>query len=170
MSIAMMMIASKEIEGNLVVVDNFELGSHKTKELFDIIKGHNWHESRCIFIDSFIPRSFSLACSNLPKAQTASQLEAHVYDMIRADKLIFTKTALIAMQNRLVAQYLHKGKRKAYDNSMRDYKDKVAQGQALGKFDINKVAIFADTVNAKFDKDTRKFTLDEVVKSVSKIN
>ena len=110
----MMMIASKEVEGNLVVVDNFELGSHKTKELNEIIKGHNLHESRCIFIDTFIPRSFSLACGNLPKAQTASQLETHVYDMIRADKLIFTKTALIAMQNRLVSQYLHKGKIKTF--------------------------------------------------------
>lgn len=76
--------------------------------------------------------------------------------MIRADKLVFTKSALASIQARLVSQYQHQGKRGAYKKALNEYRAMAEEGKA-NPFDIKNVGMFVDSLGYKFDADKKKY-------------
>lgn len=113
-------LSQKLKEGNLIVVDNFNLESHKTKDLsrmleetYGIGKGgysalilDHYLEQENAKDDSYdasfhgVPINLWVASSNLYKIKVASQRYANVYDILKKDKLIVTLGALEQIESR----------------------------------------------------------------------
>ncbi|KAL3944733.1 MAG: hypothetical protein SGBAC_001204 [Bacillariaceae sp.] len=114
-------LSQKLKEGNLIVVDNLNLESYKTKDLANMLEeaygigkdqysalvlDHYLEEQNDDDDDSYdasfhgVPINLWVASSNIYKIKVASQRYANVYDILKKDKLIITLGALEQMESR----------------------------------------------------------------------
>ena len=114
----MIAIAAKFREGNLHVFDNFECMTHRTNDLQKLLTAHGLAENHILMVDDEIDPKFERASKNLPKATAVAHTGANVYDIVKREKLVLTMTALESLQNRLIEQYNHCGKRKAIKSAL----------------------------------------------------
>lgn len=94
-------LSAKAQAGELLVVDSFKVESGKTKDLLKVISTLNTPSA--LLIDS-IPNSENpvvRAAANLEKFDVLPHNGANVYDIMRKEKLIVTKEAVIALEERL---------------------------------------------------------------------
>lgn len=113
-------LSQKLKEGNLIVVDNLNLESHKTKDLAKMLEetygigkdGYSalvldhYLEKEGVEDDSYdasfhgVPINLWVAASNIYKIKVASQRYANVYEILKKDKLIVTLAALEQIESR----------------------------------------------------------------------
>ena len=92
-------LSAKAAQGKLVIVDDFKLQTHKTQDVI-----HNVHAfgSSLLFIDGVeVNMNFSKAVSNIPLIDVLPQQGANVYDILRRDILILSKSAVQSLEERL---------------------------------------------------------------------
>lgn len=93
-------LSAKAQEGNLVVVDALKLNEPKTKVLKE--KLANCGLSNCLCIDGKeVDTNFALASRNLIGVDVLPTIGANVYDILRKDKLVLTKDAIVCLGERL---------------------------------------------------------------------
>ena len=93
-------LSAKAQEGNLVVVDALKLNEPKTKVLKE--KLANCGLNNCLFIDGKeVDTNFALASRNLVGVDVLPTIGANVYDILRRDKLVLTKDAIVCLGERL---------------------------------------------------------------------
>jgi large subunit ribosomal protein L4 len=78
--------------GDVVVVDDLKLESHKTKEFIGVISALEL-KGTTLVISSGIDKNLTLASRNLEKVALATSDSLNTYDVLRPDKLLFTKSA-----------------------------------------------------------------------------
>lgn len=113
----MIALTAKYREGNLFVFDSLSCGSSKTKDLSALLAQHgiaDSHDSNSLIVDDDFKESFVLACRNLAHATLMPQTQANVYDIVKREKLILSASAFVALQSRILEQYLYNGKRKHF--------------------------------------------------------
>lgn len=97
-------LSQKLAEGNLVVVDSFQLQEPRTKLLHDKLQGLDCLDG--VFVDADLSsaelENFLVALKNLPRARVLSSLGTNVYDMLLREKLILTVPAVAALEKRLL--------------------------------------------------------------------
>ena len=77
-------LSAKAAAGELVVVENADVGSHKTKELAQKLDALGI--SSALFIDGdAVEPKFDLAARNLPTVDVLPEAGANVYDILRRD-------------------------------------------------------------------------------------
>jgi large subunit ribosomal protein L4 len=91
---ALSRLASEE---RIVVLENFELGSHKTRELMRRLGGLGI-AGKALLVDSRDNHDLTLASRNEPRVKTVDALAVNVYDVVDRQHLVLTEEAL----NRLV--------------------------------------------------------------------
>lgn len=92
-------LSAKAADSKLVVLDEAKLKSHKTKDLA-VTLGKLGLE-RALFIVDANDKNFELAARNLPHVKVLPTAGANVYDILRADKLVVTKTAVPMLEARV---------------------------------------------------------------------
>ena len=93
-------LSAKLAEGKLVVLDEAKLGEPKTKQLAESLSKHGW--GRTTLIDGTeIDTNFRLAARNLVGLKVLPSMGANVYDILRGDTLVLTKSAVAELQERL---------------------------------------------------------------------
>lgn len=107
----MMTFAAKFREGNLMVVDSFDVPTHKTKDLITLLKGHGCEESKILFVDEELTENFARATNNLDLAKALTRHEMNIYEALKKDKLIITRKSFEITQANLMTQYLYNGRR-----------------------------------------------------------
>jgi large subunit ribosomal protein L4 len=86
--------------GRLVVVENFELGEIKTKALAGVLSTLQAGKSAMI-VDTKGNEKLQLSARNLPKHQYMPPEGVNVYDLLRHDTLVLTKSAAQALEARV---------------------------------------------------------------------
>src|ERR1019366_1260370 len=86
--------------GDVVVVDDLKLESHKTKEFIGVISALEL-KGTTLVISSGIDKNLTLASRNLEKVALATSDSLNTYDVLRPDKLLFTKSAFEKVEARL---------------------------------------------------------------------
>jgi large subunit ribosomal protein L4 len=86
--------------GDVVVVDDLKLDSPKTKEFVGVISKLELKGSTLI-VASGTDKNLSLASRNLPKVALTTSDSLNTYDVLRPDKLLFTKDAFEKVGARL---------------------------------------------------------------------
>eukprot|EP01006_Ploeotia_vitrea_P066553 TRINITY_DN95208_c0_g1_i1.p1 TRINITY_DN95208_c0_g1~~TRINITY_DN95208_c0_g1_i1.p1 ORF type:complete len:327 (-),score=-28.39 TRINITY_DN95208_c0_g1_i1:68-1048(-) len=130
-ALGMMIVLSMKLrEGNLKVVNNFHIESHKTKDLLDIISSNEHNDinatTNTIYADSVMnmqseENNFHLASRNIPWINYLPQTKLDVYNLMQKPKLVITASALEELQERIISQYHHTGKHYKYNNVMLNY-------------------------------------------------
>jgi large subunit ribosomal protein L4 len=87
-------------EGNLVVVDGFDLENHKTKNFVNILTAFGW-DQKTLIIETQPLLNLLLSSRNVPGVKVTSGANVNVYDVLYHEKIVFTKDAINALQERL---------------------------------------------------------------------
>lgn len=94
-----MALSAKARSGNLFIFEDFQLSEAKTKialECFSFLSG-----SALLIDGDSVHSSMKAAVSNLHHLDVLPQIGANVYDILRKDNLVMTKSALISLGERL---------------------------------------------------------------------
>ncbi len=87
-------------EGNLMVVDEFNLTDHKTKSFMAIVKTFGW-DKKTLIVETRPETNLILSSRNVPGVKVASGVNVNIYDVLYHEKIVFTKNAINALQERL---------------------------------------------------------------------
>jgi large subunit ribosomal protein L4 len=92
-------LSSKAKANELVILDKAELSEPKTKTLKDKLAALGF-ESALIIGGREVDGNFSLAARNIPQIDVLAVAGLNVYDILRRRKLVLTKDALEAIEER----------------------------------------------------------------------
>ena len=93
-------LSAKVAAGELVVLDNAEMGTAKTGELAKAVKNLGW--KRALVIDGAeVNENFALAARNIAGVDVLPSMGANVYDILKSDTLVLTKAGAEALEARL---------------------------------------------------------------------
>jgi large subunit ribosomal protein L4 len=87
-------------EGNLVVVESFALDSHKTRVFAGIVDSFGWN-SKTLIVETTPEKNLLLSSRNVPGIRVASNVNVNVYDVLYHEKIVFTRDAIHALQEKL---------------------------------------------------------------------
>jgi len=93
-------LSAKQAEGKLIVLDTAKVEGAKTKALAAQFKTLGW-ESVLIIDGPELDLNFARAARNLPRVDVLPQQGANVYDILRRDMLVLTRSAIEHLEARL---------------------------------------------------------------------
>jgi large subunit ribosomal protein L4 len=88
-------------EGNVIVIDKFEVADHKTKSAKAVFESLKIDRNALLSVPEY-EESIICATGNIDNVVLRKALSVNVYELLRFNKLIFTKDALDAFIQRLV--------------------------------------------------------------------
>jgi large subunit ribosomal protein L4 len=86
--------------GDVIVVNDLKLDSPKTKEFAGIVSALELKGS-ALFVAQGTDKNLTLASRNVPNVLVATSESLNTYDVLRPDKLVFTKGAFEQVEARL---------------------------------------------------------------------
>ncbi len=87
-------LSYKAMEKNVVVVDNFDLNSNKTKDFVKALTDLGLNDKKVLIVLDELSENVILASSNLGNVLLMEPVELNVLDVVNADVLLFNKEAL----------------------------------------------------------------------------
>jgi len=89
--------------GDVVVVDQLKLASPKTKEFAGLMSALDLKGSTLV-VSLAMDKNLMLASRNLPDVALTTSDSLNTYDLLRPDKLVFTKDAFEKISDRLTKE------------------------------------------------------------------
>jgi len=86
--------------GDVIIVDDIKLASPKTKEMVNLIDALKI-DGTTLVVSTGANKNLTLATRNLPNVDLTTSETLHTYDVLRQDKLIFTRSAFEKVEARL---------------------------------------------------------------------
>ena len=86
--------------GDVLLVDDLKLGSAKTKEFVSVLSALELKGSALIVAHA-ADKNLMLASRNVPKVALTTSDSLNTYDVLRSDKLVFTRNAFEQLEARL---------------------------------------------------------------------
>lgn len=86
-------LSYKAKENAIVIVEEIEMTSPKTKQLIDVMKGLNVAEKKTLFVIPEYSDNLYLSTRNVPNIASILLSDINTYDIINADVLVLTESA-----------------------------------------------------------------------------
>src|SRR3954466_3032013 len=86
--------------GDVVVVDDLKLGSPKTKDFIGVLSALDL-KGTALFVSQEVDKNLSLATRNIENVTLTTSETLNTYEVLRSDKLVFTKGAFEKVEARL---------------------------------------------------------------------
>ena len=87
-------LSEKAMESNMTVVENLSFETFKTKNAINLMKAFEFDRKTLFVVDcSDDYDNAYISMRNIPNALLVSVTELNVYDIVNADKIVFTKAA-----------------------------------------------------------------------------
>jgi large subunit ribosomal protein L4 len=86
--------------GDVLVVNDLKIGSHKTKG-FVALMAKLELKGTALLVDAIVEKNLLLAARNVPTVEVTSADLLNTYQVLRSDKLVFTKDAFAKIEARL---------------------------------------------------------------------
>jgi large subunit ribosomal protein L4 len=90
-------LSVKLASGQLMVVESWDLASHKTKA-FNETLGKMGIQGSALLVGTEASEKAVLAAGNNPRLATIESLGVNVYDLLKYDQVVFSKEAILALQ------------------------------------------------------------------------
>jgi large subunit ribosomal protein L4 len=87
-------------EGNLFVIEQFDLSDHKTKSFISIASSFGW-DNKTLIVETTPQKNLVLSSRNVPGVKLAADVNVNIYDVLYHDKIVFTRDAINALQEKL---------------------------------------------------------------------
>ncbi|MBB4658917.1 50S ribosomal protein L4 [Parvularcula dongshanensis] len=94
-------LSAKANAAELIVIDDLSFDGAKTKALAEKLTGLGLKNA--LFVDATVNEGFARAARNLKDVDVLPVVGANVYDILRREKLILTKSAAEALEARLAS-------------------------------------------------------------------
>src|SRR6266446_7085344 len=94
-------LSERLLAGDVVVVDELNLTSHKTKDLAGIVAAMGGKNKPTLVVTEQVDKNLKLAARNLPNVQIEPVGSVNVYELLRFEKIVTTKGALEKLGARL---------------------------------------------------------------------
>ena len=91
--------ACEDREGNLVIVEEWKLEQPKTKDFLNTLSGLNL-SGKTLIVDSLKNTNLMLASRNVSYVHVATSDSLNTYQILRSDKLVFTRGAFEKIEHR----------------------------------------------------------------------
>lgn len=88
-------LSAKLAEGKIRIVDSEKLDSHKTNHLYKMLPQFGKKELFLFVTGKEVDKNFALAAGNIDTCKTVNPNQINVRDLLKFDKVIFTKQSLI---------------------------------------------------------------------------
>ena len=90
--------------GDVVIVDDLKLSSPKTKEFLKVINALEINKGTALVVFNGDDKNLTLATRNVQNVTLATSDSLNTYDVLRPDKLVFTKSAFEKVEARLTKE------------------------------------------------------------------
>jgi len=94
-------LSERLLAGDIVVVDELKLASHKTKEFAGIVATIGAKNAPTLVVTDQVDQNLKLASRNVPNVQVEPAASVNVYELLRFAKIVATKAALEKLSARL---------------------------------------------------------------------
>lgn len=94
-------LSERLLAGDVVVVDELKLASHKTKELAGIMAKLSPAARTTLVVTEKVDDNLKRASRNLPDVSVEPVASVNVYELLRFDKIVATQAAMSAIEARL---------------------------------------------------------------------
>jgi len=94
-------LSYKVREENLIVVDNIEVASNKTKDMIKVLEELNVADKKVLIVMDELTENVILASRNLANVLLMEPVELNVLDIVNADVLLLNKQALNEIEEAL---------------------------------------------------------------------
>jgi len=95
-----MALSARNQEGNLVIVDHFDLSEVKTKNFVEIM--NNFQFNNCLVITDEIDENVGLSARNAVGFKVLPVAGLNVYDILKYSKLMLLQSSLAMLEERLM--------------------------------------------------------------------
>jgi large subunit ribosomal protein L4 len=95
-----MALSSKAMQGNLIILDNLDVGEGKTKALREKLGKLGFGKTALVIDGDALNVGFARASSNLGSINLLPAMGANVYDIMRHDTLVLTRAAVEKLEAR----------------------------------------------------------------------
>ena len=92
-------LSAKASASEIIVIDDADMSEVKTKLLLGYFS--NLGLSNALVVDSQVDENFKKSAQNIPNVDVLPVAGANVYDILRRDKLVLTKSAIEGLEARL---------------------------------------------------------------------
>jgi large subunit ribosomal protein L4 len=89
--------------GDVIIVDDLKLASPKTKDFVGVISALEL-KGTTLVVSAGIDKNLTLAARNIEKVALTTSDSLNTYDVLRPDKLLFTKSAFEQVEARLTKE------------------------------------------------------------------
>lgn len=86
--------------GDVIVVDDLKLGAPKTKDFIGVLDALDIQRT-ALFVTDGSDKNFELASRNVPNIEVATASSVNTYQVLRSDKLVFSRGAFQKLEERL---------------------------------------------------------------------
>ena len=90
-------ITDKIKNGNLIVVKELKLDSHKTKNFLSLLKNLNLDSKKILVVDKTLDEKLKLASRNLENVEICRIQDINAYLVLKHNKLLITKEAFLCL-------------------------------------------------------------------------
>jgi large subunit ribosomal protein L4 len=94
-------LSYKGIDQSLVVVEDFDFETPKTKNFVSALNDMNLHNVKSIFVLPETIDNVVLSSKNIPNTKTVNASDLNVYDILHCDKLVLCESSVNILTERL---------------------------------------------------------------------
>ena len=87
-------LSNKFSSGNVIVIDNLELGSTKTSNVASMLKTLQINDKKVSFLSKDKDQNFYLSCRNIPMVKTYKVDDVSVYELMNSATIILDKKSV----------------------------------------------------------------------------
>ncbi|HLP19746.1 MAG TPA: 50S ribosomal protein L4 [Chitinophagales bacterium] len=89
----------KAKDGNLIVVEDFQLSTPKTKEFAAFVNGLNLKNTKTVFVVDAADKNTALSARNLPSVYLTEVKGLNIYEIMNCKKLVLSEAAVKSIES-----------------------------------------------------------------------
>ena len=97
-------LSYKALDKELIVLENLNLETNKTKEMVNILTNLNIKDNKVLVVVEELTENLVLATRNLPNVKLITFNEVNAYDLVRFNNMLITEAALAKLEEVLVSE------------------------------------------------------------------
>ena len=89
----------KAKDGNLIVIEDFNIATPKTKDFAAVLKGLNLTGTKTVFVVNGAEKNTLLSARNLPTVAVTEVKDLNIYDIMNCKKLVISEAAVKSIES-----------------------------------------------------------------------